>query len=84
MRRRDLDLAIQPASLLFYLHQVQMGLSTACTLSIGTLAKYRESKLLGAFPANQICPARIRWRPGNDRGMDRPPLSVASMLAGAT
>ena len=79
-----MDLAILPASLLFYLHQVQMGLSTACTLSIGTLEKYRESKLLGALPSNQICPARIRCRPGNDRGMNRPPLSVVSMLAGST
>jgi hypothetical protein len=78
-----LDLAIRPASLLF-IHQVQMGLSTACTLSIGTLEKYRESKLLGAFPSSQICPARIRCRPENDWGMDRPPLSVASMRAGST
>ena len=79
-----MDLAILPASLLFYLHQVQMGLSTACTLSTGTLEKYRESKLLGAFPSSQICPGWMRCRPGNDLGMDRPPLSVLRMLAGTT
>jgi hypothetical protein len=32
-------LAIRPPPCCVYLHQVQMGLSTACTLSTGTLEK---------------------------------------------